>query len=231
MGINISHWFVNYELEQMAKYLDLVVVALQDNQKNLMESFEAETKDMTEAEKSDFDQFHEDDYIEAGSDFPRLLFSSFVVTWYSFTENHLIDLCAKRGLRIMLSIRDSEHYGEGVRRACKFLNDAANYRIDSDHWQELLYIGRVRNKIVHEGGRLTYSYINSESKSVQIKLSDDEFAFLHVDSDLYRYLQKHNLIEFTGLYYVTPSYDYCKHLVSFGKELFTKIYEDLGHRT
>jgi hypothetical protein len=230
MPFNIGHWIVTYELKQMGRYLDLLYIAIQDNQKHFYESIEQIARDMTTEEKEEFYQFHEDDFIEASRDFPRLLFSSFVVSWYSFTESHLINFCKGRNLEIALSIQDNEHYGKGIRRAYTFLDRAANYKIDNIHWQELKHIGKTRNRLVHENGRLTYSHVNNSPKNnVPVKALDQETVYLHVDSDLHRYLQAHNLIEFTGLfYYITPNFDYCKHLVDFGMEFFVKLYKDFS---
>jgi hypothetical protein len=51
----------------------------------------------------------------------------------------------------------------GIKRARKFLLLTRNYEINSDHWQELVPISRLRNFIVHEGTRITGSYLKPDS--------------------------------------------------------------------
>lgn len=227
MPINVGYWLLSYELKQMGRYLDLLSFAVNENQKQFDASIEQATKSMSEDEKEDFYTFYEDDFIEVGADFPRLLYSSFVVSWYSFVEVHLVNFCKHRNLKISISIQDNENYGEGIRRAYNFLNRAAGYQIDNTHWQELIRIGKTRNKLVHNNGRLSYS--TGEAKSgVLVKVHEDETLYLQIEQDLYGYFQTHNLIEFTGLFYITPTFEYCKHLVQFGFSFFEKLYKDFS---
>jgi len=228
MSFNVGNWLITYELEQMGRYLDLLHTAIIDNKKQFDASIEKIANDMSEEEKQEFYSFNEDDFVEVSSDFPRLLFSSFVVSWYSFVENHLIDFCRARNFKISISIQDNENYGEGIRRAYNFLNRAAGYQIDNVHWQELTRIGKTRNKIIHNNGRLSFSYFDKPSNGVPIKVADDVTYYLQIEEDLYHYFQTHNLLEFTGLFYITPTLEYCKHLVKLGLELFTKLYKDFG---
>jgi hypothetical protein len=225
----VSYQLVISELEQMARYLDLMNSGIQDNQQKLEADLKAMTNNMTEEERSDFYDFHEDDMIEAGSDFPTLLFSSFIISWYSFIECQLISLCNILELRISVSIKDNIRHYEGIRRAYKFLDEAANYKIDNAHWQELLKVGKIRNKLVHEGGILILKPTKS-NPSTQIDLGEDGVLYLPIDSDLYHYLSEHNLY-CVGQSRFNPSYTYCKHLVKFGTDFLTKIYKDFNLST
>lgn len=226
MSLNIGYWLISYELGQMGRYLDLLHSAINENQKQFETSIEKITSTMSKNEKEDFYAFNEDDFIEVNADFPKLLFSSFVVSWYSFVEIHLINFCKYRNLKISISIQDNENYGEGIRRAYNFLNRATNYQIDNVHWQELTRIGKTRNKIVHNNGRLSFSLYEGLSNSIPVKVDKDITYYLQIEQDLYGYLQTHNLLEFTGLFYLAPTFDYCKHLVQFGLSFFEKLYKD-----
>jgi hypothetical protein len=228
MSFNVGHWLISNELEQMGRYLDLLHSAINENHKQFVASIEQITSTMSEDEVENFYAFNEDDFIEVSADFPRLLFSSFVVSWYSFVEIHLMNFCKYRNLKISISIQDNENYGEGIRRAYNFLNRAAGYQIDNVHWQELTRIGKTRNKIVHNNGRLPFSPYASSSNSVPVKVHEDITYYLQIDQDLYGYLQTHNLLKFTGLFYIAPNFEYCKHLVQFGLSFFEKLYKDFG---
>jgi len=228
MSFNVGNWIFSYELEQMERYLDLLHTAISDNKKQFDSSIEKIANTMTDAEKAEFYEFHEDDFSEVSRDFPRLLFSSFVVSWYSFIENRLIGFCKIHNLKITLSIQDNENYGEGIRRAYNFLDRAAGYKIDNVHWQELTRIGKTRNSIVHNNGRLTFFPIDVSNNTIPVNVLDGMILYLQIDEDLYRYFQTHNLLEYTGLFYITPNYDYCKHLVKFGLEFFEKLHKDFS---
>lgn len=228
MSFDVGNWLITYELEQMGRYLDLLHTAIIENQKQFDASIEEIVKDMSAEERSGFYSLNEDEFIEVGADFPRLLFSSFVVSWYSFVENHLIDFCRFRNLKISVSIQDNVNYGEGIRRAYNFLNRAANYQIDNIHWQELIRVGKTRNRLVHNGGRLPYSHINMPNNGVPVRVHDEVTLYLQIEEDLYHYLQTHHLLEYSGSFQLTPTYEYCEHLVKFGLEFFGKLYKDFS---
>lgn len=222
----IGYYLAISQLEQMSRYLDTMNAAIESSQQQFMADLEITIKDMNEAEKADFCNFYENEIIELGSDFPTMLFSSFVISWYSFIEHQLISLCKTLDLRISVSVKDDTRYGEGIRRAQKFLEKAGGYKIDNAHWQELIKIGKIRNRLVHEGGVLRPKPNKpSEGKSVKVDLGEDGIVYLPIEDDLYRYLTEQNLYRLGGS--ITPDYSYCKHLLGFGTELLTKICQDL----
>jgi len=232
MSLNISHWLISEELEQMGKYLDLLHTAISDNQNQLDASIKKFTETLSTEDKKIFYESYEneffDEFFELNADFPRLLFSSFVVSWYSFVETNLVGFCRSRKLKISISIQDNENYGEGIRRAYNFLNQAAYYQIDNMHWQELTRIGKTRNKIVHNNGILPFSLLSTANNLIPVKVNEDETIYVQIETDLYQYLQKHNLLEYRGLYQITPTFKYCKHLVDFGLEFFGKLHKDFS---
>jgi hypothetical protein len=115
-----GNWLISEELKQMERYLDLLNSAVVENKKKFEASIEEVVKSLTEREKAAFYEFNEDDFAEVSRDFPRLLFSSFVVSWYSFMEIHLIDFCKYRKLKISISIQDHDNYGEGISITTRF---------------------------------------------------------------------------------------------------------------
>ncbi|MGI0489650.1 hypothetical protein ACN4EK_29890 [Pantanalinema rosaneae CENA516] len=147
-----------------------------------------------------------------------------MISWYSLIEHELISLCKILELKVAVSIQDDLRYGEGIRRAYKFLDKSAGYKIHDVHWQELIKIGRIRNKLVHEGGLLIPKPTKSQH-SVQVDLGEDGIIYIPIDEELYRYLSEHNLYHLGGLNF-TPNYFYCKHLINFGIELLRTIYKD-----
>ena len=104
MGINIRAWLISHELDQMARYLDLVDEGIGQRLDELEESYKADmAREITEDEYVLLEDHYTDAFIDAGNDLPRLLGSSFVVTWYSFVEQTLLELCEQLNLRILLT--------------------------------------------------------------------------------------------------------------------------------
>ena len=229
--MNIRYWLITAELEGMSRYLDIVASSLQYHLQGFEESIEAMASKMTDEDQAEFFEVCQDEYIELKEDFPRRLYSSFVVSWYSFAENELLRLCDNLSLTITISVRDRDRPDKGIGRARRFLAEAARYNIKNDHWQELTTIRKIRNKIVHGHPRFAYTYDkpqDGDAKIVPVQI-DDSSAFLHIDPNLHRYLEKHALLTFARPFFtIDPSLDYCQYLVGFGKEVISKIYEDLG---
>ena len=111
----------------------------------------------------------EDDFLSATQEFPQLLLLSFIVIWYSFVEQNLLELCEELKLRISFGAKENENFDKGIRRARKFLLRGRNYEIDADHWRELIEISRLRNYIVHDGKRITYSHVKPDRQFVPMK--------------------------------------------------------------
>lgn len=233
MGINLRLFFIQEELSQMSRYLDTVVSALETNLRNVDITYENTWKDGFSEDISDeYIEWvigqHNDELIEAGEDFPQLLLISFVILWYSFVEQKLLDLCEELQLKVTISAKGEENFGKGIRRARKFLLQAKNYEIDQKHWQELVYIGKLRNLIVHEGRTIKLSYLKPDGESVPYKMANGSNLYISIDANLYEYMEKHNLFWVGSVFFnIIPSIDYCKELVDFGREIFKKLYHDL----
>ena len=168
--MNIRQMVIDYELDQMSRYLDLVQESLQRNHDHLEARFVEMTGEVTnsasECVGSSSDDY-EDEFFEATQDFPQLLRLSFIVIWYAFVEKNLLDLCEELNLTVSVGAKENDNLDKGIRRARKFLVRAKNYEIDADHWQELIEINRLRNHIVHDGKRLRYSYLKPDGQFVR----------------------------------------------------------------
>ncbi|MBU1662117.1 MAG: hypothetical protein KKD28_11675, partial [Chloroflexi bacterium] len=184
--------------------------------------------DMDEDAEIDYDQYLEH-FASVLGDFPRRIYSSFIVSWYSIIEDMLFQLCEDLGLGISVTVQDTIRLGTGIQRSRLFLAEAANYTIDNDPWQELTKIQKVRNKIVHAGGRFAYSrdVPNGDSGAIPVPVNGETIYYLYAEKSLYRYLDKHELLKFYGTFFINPSFEYCSHLVMFGEHFFTKILHDL----
>jgi len=234
MGLNLSLYFIQVELNQMSRYLDVVVSALETNFKSVDSAYEEAMKE--EISNSEFsDDYrewvisnHEDELIEAGQDFPQLLLVSFIILWYSFVEQKLLEFCDELGLTISITAKSKENFDTGIKRAYKLLSQTKDYQIYQKHWQELAYISKFRNLLVHEGKQLRLSYMKPDGQSVVYKRENELDLYIPIDEDLFRYLDKHKLIEVWGVSLnIIPSIDYCKGLIELAREIFIKLYGDL----
>lgn len=229
--MNVRQMLIDYELDQMSRYLDLVQESLQRNldhlEMHIAEMTDEATSGALESAGSASDDY-EDEFFEAIQDFPQLLRLSFIVIWYAFVEQNLLDLCEELNLKISFGAKENDNLDKGIRRARKFLVRAKNYEIDAAHWQELIEINRLGNHIVHDGKRLRYSYLQPDGQFVRYEDSGGTVVFLMVNEALYSYLQKHGIATTSGPFVeIVPSIEYCKSLVEFGRKLFRKLYVDL----
>lgn len=230
--INAYAWLMDYELEQMSKYLDLIQVFLSQRLDEIEVAYREDTaREMTDDEYRHLEAHYADEFLETRRDFPQRLLSSFLVAWYSFVERKLLDICEKLNLTISIGPKDSKHFDKGVRRARRFLREASQYEIHPPHWQELVETGWLRNFIVHKGTRVTGSDIESDEDAVALKNHHGSTVYFPIDRkdrDLFEYLQENKLLHQSGMFLdIALSFDYCNHLVEFGKELLTKLNTDL----
>lgn len=230
---DFDFFVVGDELDLLSKYLDLTKSAIEENTKQFLNWRKGQIKDLSEDGVEEFDGVFEDDYNEIAHDFPRLLYSSFVVTWYSFVEHFLVDQCRKSNLRLSVSVDDNERYGEGINRAYNFLLRAGKYQIDKMHWDELKRIGKVRNQLVHNSGRIIFSDATealNNQKNVKVIINNNTEVFLSIENEIFDYLESHKMIRLGEVVYINPDYKFCRYLIGFGKTMLSKIESDLRKR-
>lgn len=221
-------WRVFYELQQMQDYLHTIHSLLHDYHQQVEIALDEEVEVLTDTDDEAEEQYYEHiDHLGRLLHFPRRLYSSFIVSWYSLVEDELLQLCNDLDLRISITIQDRVGYSGGVQRARKFLSEAADYTIDNIHWQELINIQKIRNKIVHEGGRFYHSMDLPDDGSQVIPVTVKEITYyLFSDQSLYQYLDRNELLDFSTIVFINPTYDYCTHIIEFGMELFSQIYDE-----
>lgn len=219
--------------DQMRSYLHLVHASLDDEQERFFASVKGiHSTIIDEDQKQETLDLLHNEFIQVSHEFPRLLYSSFLVSWYSFIEHQLLQLCDDLKLTVTISVRQHDRYSKGIQRARQFLKEAATYEIPDDFWQELTKIQQIRNKIVHEGGELCYFTTQRDGENtVPLRLEDISIyeeehntIYLNIDNNLYQYLYENALLRYGGRLYIDPPFEYCLGLVDFGKGLFTNIW-------
>jgi len=220
------------EIERMATYLKTLEMVVAQEDKRISEMYARDIeKAQTEEERMVVEDYYGDLWWESVAGFQQYWLASFVVSWYAFVEQRLLDICAHLELTITLKPLDNPKLGKGIRLARRFLKESAGYEIPKDYWDELVFIGRLRNIIVHSGLKVKGSYLPPEEgspKGVQVQVQGNTFYY-PIEENLHRYLVKHGLFQQVGVIAeITPTFEYCEHLISFAKGMFSRLFTDLG---
>lgn len=106
-------------------------------------------------DREDYYSFKEDDYARLHDAFPRIVYSSTLLTACSLFESSFVDVCRQfeRDGRLATATSWAQTSGKGVRKAAAFLRD--NFGLDparDPRWQEVLDIYRVRDCFAHANG-------------------------------------------------------------------------------
>src|SRR5262245_27083581 len=99
----MMYYVLEGEFDLMSKYLETLPSFLTSSELELQGYLEQQASDLDEEAKYDFYESYQDEFAELGEEFPRLLLNGFIVTWYSFVEQQLIELCHRRKLTITIS--------------------------------------------------------------------------------------------------------------------------------
>jgi hypothetical protein len=236
MKQNMNFWSVKYELQQMSKYLDLIENTITQRMEDIEKAFQEDMKRlMSEEEEGHMDAHYTDQFIEASEDFPQLLLTGFVVTWYSFVEQQLMQFCERLKLQITIEFTDTLYLKKGIWRAYQFLNKARGYSIDNTHWNDLCQVNKLRNFLVHENRRIPWTLSKPEGDFVEntseLSRGDTGEAipiYIRADEKLVTYLKKNDMLVISGMSFkIIPSLAYCHSLVELSDKLFSRLYADL----
>lgn len=205
----------DFELDRLSNYLNLVHNFLVKNQKSLVAELDRLAAKIPEENRDDFYEAYSDDFNEVSDDFPRLLYSGFLVTWYSYMENVLFNISRGKGLK---------HSGDrrpGIPELQKFLFKNFREKLNAGDWQELNCLRETRNLIVHKKGNIPMS-VEEEGKSQPFSY-DGEIYSLRISPGLLRHLHQHDLIKPYGVFTVWPTLDYCKYVLVFSKQFLGNL--------
>lgn len=201
--------FIDLQLDNMEGYLDFFEKAIKSKIKEFEENLEKKAINLSVDDKERFFEFHSDEYWKLADVIPYMTYTNFIISLYSYIEHELFNLCKdiRKEQDIKLSYEDVG--GKGIYRAKLYLSKVADIEIEDKHWNELVIIGKLRNKIVHNGGKF---YIDSSKKDLK---------------QLYLYLKKNSLTKRFGektYFEFCPNLSYCEYLIGLGRELFTDLY-------
>ena len=226
--VGLTTRYVAFELQQMRDLLEVLSTSLLDFEHKLENTYTIEDLENMDDNAQDEYEHYIDIFQSVMGDFPRRLYCSFLVSWYSFVEEALSQLCVDLNIEIPIRYQDQERFGSGIQRAKKFLTETGQVEIINDHWQELNYIRKIRNQIVHEGGKFQQSIEKPLDNAQVVPFTNEETTYyIRIEKSLYDYLERHSLDHFYLTLLINPPLEYCYYLVDFGEKFFSKVLDDL----
>jgi hypothetical protein len=97
----------------------------------------------------------------------KAFFSSFVIFIYSDFECILNDICSRIGKQSNSKITLKDVSGKGIIRAIRYLDIVAGLQLPtSEISNEVLFIQKIRNILVHAGGKTIDDYLISRAKKI-----------------------------------------------------------------
>jgi hypothetical protein len=224
-------WRIDFELDIMRDYLNYIHAYFEGERRELIEQIEKMSQGLSGEEQHTLYESFEDELSPLSEDFPSLFHTGFVISWYSFIETSLLGVCTEFNLKLEISAQDRPISDSGIFRARKFLKDAAKYEINNSHWQELLYINFIRNKIVHDEGKIiayTSKDIDENRNYEILEIIKDNPFFLDMEHNQFLFIQKFSLLAYKrGFITLAPSFGFCTYLVDYSYIMLHKIYDDL----
>lgn len=139
---------------------------------------------------------------------PQLHYSSFLVTWYSFIESELKELCEFCKEEYKLSKTTTSL--KGLYHFKKYINNEVGISVDQDKWEELDCIRRLRNKIAHLGPEFDRKLAEYQEKNLK------------------KYIDTHELLREGKYKSIHIHYNFCIYLLEFASKFFNGIYNDIS---
>jgi hypothetical protein len=217
--------FLEYGISQILKYLTFSNSSIEHSRGTFEQWLLNKSKNMSKKQKDELLSFHTDRLVNMQFTFPFMFYSSFIVTWFSFIEVNLLEICRK----LDLTVGVQENSKRGIDRARLSLSKGAKYNFQQETWGELNLIRKMRNIIVHEQGRIDYlwSKPKEENKFVELKPFGNEVVYVHIEKNLFDYLRSYNLYGNYEYFYIRPTREYCRYLITFAENLFDHLDKNL----
>lgn len=216
--LNLAAETIKYGIEVRSKYLKHAHENLARAQRDVKEQYETAKQESPDADEPDIWDHYEDIWHDLNEDFPNQLYSAFLVSWYSFVETRLKELCRDLEQRDKLQLSLAEINGDGILNYWKYIEIVADICVNDGHWDELANITRLRNKIVHDGKISLRGKGRKEGQKALREYLDKSQLDVHK-----RYLNGKQF------WTVNITIQYCRHLVTFGKEFLADLFIAAGY--
>lgn len=159
--------FVLHKIEHMEQFKDFTLSAIENEKKSIQDRFARDTKDLTEEEEKEYFDWNAEDYFLVEDEFTSISMYSFIVILYSYVERGLNTICNaeysdkarlhKKEGKHPFEIRYKDMKSDGIHRAKIYLEKVIGLNLHSDKkpWSEIETLRKIRNAIVHVGGKVT----------------------------------------------------------------------------
>ena len=155
--MNDIHPSVQARLNLLRGFLDLVGASLDEKYEDFAWNAQVDSleravfvaedgsQDIDEDRASETFASYEGALRDLQSEYPALLYSSFVTMWYALVENAILQICEYCGY-------DTAKWTKGVMKIAKDALNTRGVTLEKTHWDEIRTIGSIRNAIVHRRG-------------------------------------------------------------------------------
>ncbi|CAI1745999.1 Uncharacterised protein [Serratia liquefaciens] len=167
--------FYNIKFDSLIESFSFLIEGVRKEESYLRESYQNELECVGEEHRDAYENFLEDKHYNLSTEYPNLLWSSYYLLSYSMFENFINEICNEASKKIDTDIHLKDLNGQGLVRARNFLLKVIH--IDSfltnENWENIKFMGELRNIIAHTAGRLDYNNENHKKLSEKIKRRDD----------------------------------------------------------
>lgn len=145
---------ITHEWGLYRRFLDLQTQRMVQSEEEWEKAIDAEAAQITDAySRADFYEYHSDEYEER-LQFREILMYSFFSASFAQFEKHLLMICTRAQRRCNSSFAvDDLKSNSAMTRAKAYLSKLGiRFPSKGEEWAEISRYGRIRNKIMHEGG-------------------------------------------------------------------------------
>ena len=130
-------FFLEYEISQIQKYLKFNSSAMENYRGTFEQWLSDKSKDMPKNQKEAFLSYYADELTNMHFTLPTIFYSSFIVTWFSFVESNLLEICKRLDLKVTFNAKEKINIRDGLDRAQVFLKKGADYDFEKSTWDEI----------------------------------------------------------------------------------------------
>lgn len=152
-GFSMYNTIFDENLEELKHYLDSIDGYLKAEEKRELGKLEEAAEKIPAEYRSEF--FADHYPYEWEQIFAYHLRHSFVIALMALTEDHLNSFCRNTATLLKSPITHEDLKGSLMETGRKFLDAFANFSTPKEHeWKVVVDIYKLRNAIVHNGGRI-----------------------------------------------------------------------------
>ncbi len=220
-------WLIEFELKQMKSFVKTVNQAMSEYLEKIDHGPSITDEEyLNDDEKCDEFNAWTDLVASIEGDFARRLYSSFIISWFSFFEDSLTRLGRDLGL---IDEPEDEKIYLSTEKMFDLLENKQDLSINPLMKNEIDLIKEIRNMVTHNGGRFAFSVEKAEQKKKSVKVTfDDGPLYVYIKKELFDYLKLHGILKYYGTFFIKPTPEYCEHIVVLAESFFNDLFGQLN---